>query len=368
MTRKNYEIARELHLEGRNFQQIAEALDVPESTVRGWKSRHGWDTASNVNGILQTLERRIDELSRADPTPDNLRAMRSYGIEYRQYMLMHAKLRAYEPGSGKRTSDKDFNSKLGNRGRKTNADKNYLDQEAVEKLLAAHRDRLYTHQQTWEKAADGELGINPFTGKPSRIVNLSKSRQIGATDWKSHHSLVKRALLKGINQNFLSASRAQALLFRGYIQKFVYEHTGVDLKGGGDASPMTIRTDDYPLIDCRFLSASSNSAQGPHGDTINDEYFWQRDFERLKRVSSAMATQKFYTQTYISTPSTINHPAYPFWTGEYRNKGKAAAQQHIIDITHGALKHGRHCEDGQWRQIVTLPDAIDLGFDRVDED
>ena len=368
MTRKNYEIARELHLEGRNFQQIAEALDVPESTVRGWKSRHGWDTAGNVNGILQTLERRIDELSRADPTPDNLRAMRSYGIEYRQYMLMHAKLRAYEPGSGKRTSDKDFNSKLQNRGRKTNADKNYLDQEAVEKLLAAHRDRLYTHQQTWEKAADGELGINPFTGKVSRIVNLNKSRQIGATDWKSHHSLTKRGLRHGINQNFLSASRSQALLFRGYIQKFVYEHTGVDLKGGGDASPMVIRTDDHPLIEFRFLSASSNSAQGPHGDTINDEYFWQRDFERLKRVSSAMATQKFYTQTYISTPSTINHPAYPFWTGEYRNKGKAAAQQHIIDITHGALKHGRHCEDGQWRQIVTLPDAIDLGFDRVDED
>jgi hypothetical protein len=39
-----------------------------------------------------------------------------------------------------------------------------------------------------------------------------------------------------------------------------------------------------------------------------------------------------------------------------------------LDISHTALKSGRHCEDGQWRQIVTLQDAIDLGFDRVDLD
>lgn len=366
MSRKNYEIAHDMHVDGRGYGEIAEALDVPESTVRGWASRHGWNTTGNINNLLRTLERRIDDLSRKEPTPENLRAMRSYGIEYRQYMVMQAKLKFYEPGSGKKTRDKDFNEKLGNRGRKSNADKNYLDREAVEKLVQAHRERMYQHQQVWNAASNGELGNNPFTGKPSRILNLDKSRQIGATDWKSHHSLVDRAILGGINQNFLSASRAQALLFRGYIRDFVYQTTDIDLKGGGDASPLTIRTDDYPAVDLRFLSASSNSAQGPHGDTINDEYFWQRDFERLRRVSSAMATQKYYIQTYISTPSTINHPAYPFWTGEYRNKGKAAAQQTVIDVSHAALKDGRHCEDGQWRQIVTLYDAVATGFDRVD--
>lgn len=366
MSRKNYDIAHDMHVDGRSYGDIAEALDVPESTVRGWASRHGWNTAGNINNLLKTLERRIDELSRQEPTPENLRAMRSYGIEYRQYMLMQAKLRVYEPGTSKRTRDKDFNGKLASRGRKSNIEKNYLDAEAVQKLKQAHQERMYQHQQTWNDAANGLLGNNPFTGKPSRIINLDKSRQIGATDWKSHHSLVDRALVEGINQNFLSASRAQALLFRGYIRDFVYQHTGVDLKGGGDASPLTIRTDDFPAVDLRFLSASSNSAQGPHGDTVNDEYFWQRDFERLRRVSSAMATQKYYTQTYISTPSTINHPAYPFWTGEYRNKGKAAAKQTLIDVSHSALKNGRHCEDGQWRQIVTLYDAIERGFDRVD--
>lgn len=353
-----------MHLDGRTMQQIAEALDVPESTVRGWKSRHGWDTASNVNGILQTLERRIDELSRADPTPDNLRAMRMYGIEYRQYMLMHAKLRVYEPTKGGcSTSDKDFNGKLGNRGRKSSADNNYLPPDAVDKLIDAHHSRLYAHQRIWDGIANHSL--NPATGKPSRIINTLKSRQIGATDWKSHHSAVAAAR-DGRNQNFISASRAQALLFRGYIRKFVYEVTGIDLKGGGDASPMTIRTDDHPLVELRFLSASSNSAQGPHGDTINDEYFWQRDFERLRRVSSAMATHTLWRQFYISTPSTVNHPAYPFWCGEYGNKGKSLSDQITLDISHGALRHGRHDPDGQWRQLVTLQDAVESGFDLAD--
>lgn len=366
MNRKNYDIAHDLHIDGRTFAEIAEALDVPESTVRGWSSRHGWKTATNNNNLLKTYEQRIIELSHQPPTAENLNAMRIYGMEYRRLMVIQAKTKVYAPG-GARTSDKDFNLKLSNRGRKSNADKNYLDADAVMKLRKAHLERMYSHQKTWDHAANGLLGNNPFTCKPSRIINLDKSRQIGATDWKSHHSVV-RGTNEGINQNFLSASRSQALLFRGYIQKFVYDVTGVELKGGGDSSPMTVRTDDYPLIDFRFLSASSNSAQGPHGDTINDEYFWQRDFERLRRVSSAMATQKFYTQCYISTPSTINHPAYPFWSGEYGNKGKVAKDQITLDISHAALKNGRHCEDGQWRQIVTLQDAIDLGFDRVDLD
>ena len=351
MKRKNYDVAHDLHIDGRTFAEIAEALDVPESTVRGWSSRHGWKTATNNNNLLKTYEQKIIELSHLAPTPENLNAMRVYGIEYRRLLVIQAKTKVYAPG-GARTSDKDFNPKLSNRGRKSNADKNYLDTEAVAKLRKAHQERMYPHQLVWDKAANGLLGNNPFTLKPSRILNLDKSRQIGATDWKSHHSIV-RGSGEGINQNFLSSSRSQALLFRGYIQSFVYEVTGVELKGGGDASPMTIRTDDYPLIDFRFLSASSNSAQGPHGDTINDEYFWQRDFERLRRVSSAMATQKFYMQCYISTPSTINHPAYPFWSGEYGNKGKAVKDQITLDISHAGLKNGRHCEDGQWRQIVT---------------
>lgn len=360
MSKKNQ--AHELFRDGRSTAQIAEALDVAESTVRGWKSRHGWETFDQASRIIQQLESNVFELARQAPTAENLHAMRQYGIELRRYQVVQAKLKLYKPQQAN-TSDKSFNKKLSNRGRKSNTDNNYLNPEQIQQLIDAHNERMYSHQRVWDEVANDSF--NKATGMPSRILNLLKSRQIGATDWKSHHSAVA-ASDQGRNQNFISASRAQALLFRGYITKFVYETTGVDLKGGADMSPMTIRTDDYPITDLRYLSASSNSAQGPHGDTINDEYFWQRDFSRLRRVSSAMATHTKWRQFYISTPSTITHPAYPFWTGEHFNKGRAAKNHITLDVSHKTLRHGRHCEDGQFRQIVTLQDAVDSGFDLAD--
>jgi len=58
--------------------------------------------------------------------------------------------------------------------------------------------------------------------------------------------------------------------------------------------------------------------------------------------------------------------AYAFWSGELFNKGRAAADKVTVDITHAALKDGRLCEDGQWRQIVTVMDAIAGGCDLFD--
>ena len=43
--------AKEMFLAGRKLIEIAEALDVPEGTVRSWKNRYGWD--SNANATLQ---------------------------------------------------------------------------------------------------------------------------------------------------------------------------------------------------------------------------------------------------------------------------------------------------------------------------
>lgn len=366
MRKSKRDQAHDLYLDGKNTAQIAASVDVAESTVRSWKSRYGWETYDQASRIIKTLEQRVYDLAIAEPTQENLHAMRQYGIELRRYQVIQAKLKVYKPHQSS-TRDKNFNKKLSNRGRKSNAENNYLPPDAVAALVKAHQERMFKHQAIWDRASQTAGNVNPFTEKPSRILNLMKSRQVGATDWKSHHSCIAAAD-EGRNQNFLSASRSQALLFRGYIQKFVYEQTGIELKGGGDASPMVIRTDDHPMVEMRFLSASSNSAQGPHGDTINDEYFWQRDFERLRRVSSAMATHTMWRQYYISTPSTVNHPAYAFWTGEHANRGRRDEDMITLDVSHKALKHGRHCEDSQWRQIVTLDDAVTQGFDMADPD
>ena len=62
-------------------------------------------------------------------------------------------------------------------------------------------------------------------------------------------------------------------------------------------------------------------------------------------------------KTYFSTPSSITHEAYPFWSGTRFNKGKPKDQRLNIDVSHEALKDGRVCEDLMWRQIVTVEDA-----------
>ena len=68
---------------------------------------------------------------------------------------------------------------------------------------------------------------------------------------------------------------------------------------------------------------------------------------------------KHLRSTYFSTPSTLGHGAFPFWSGELFNKGRKHASEHVeIDISHSALAAGKLCDDGQWRQIVTIEDAL----------
>lgn len=50
---------------------------------------------------------------------------------------------------------------------------------------------------------------------------------------------------------------------------------------------------------------------------------------------------------------------YPFWSGELFNRGRSSAADRVdIDISHKALAGGVLCPDGQWRQIVTIEDAL----------
>jgi hypothetical protein len=43
-------------------------------------------------------------------------------------------------------------------------------------------------------------------------------------------------------------------------------------------------------------------------------------------------------------------------------------QQVYFDIDHASLANGRRCEDGIWRQIVTVDDAAAAGCDLYDLD
>ncbi|MFP3686356.1 terminase family protein, partial [Bacillus sp. SIMBA_026] len=71
-----------------------------------------------------------------------------------------------------------------------------------------------------------------------------------------------------------------------------------------------------------FLGTNARTAQGYHGNFYFDEFFWTFKFKELNKVASGMAMQKQYRRTYFSTPSSMAHEAYTFWTGERFNKGK----------------------------------------------
>ncbi|BEB18822.1 hypothetical protein VEE42_00040 [Escherichia coli] len=61
-------------------------------------------------------------------------------------------------------------------------------------------------------------------------------------------------------------------------------------------------------------------------------------------------------------PARSQAVGYPFWSGELFNRGRASAAERVeIDISHNALAGGLLCADGQWRQIVTIEDALKGG-------
>lgn len=123
-----------------------------------------------------------------------------------------------------------------------------------------------------------------------------------------------RALETGNNQIFLSASRAQAFQFKKFIQLLAAQ-VGVELKGG-DAITLSNGATFY------FLGTSAATAQSYTGDLYLDEAFWINNFLELRRVAAGMATHEGLCRTYFSTPSTEEHEAYAFWTGDLFNKAR----------------------------------------------
>ena len=95
------------------------------------------------------------------------------------------------------------------------------------------------------------------------IRDLLKSRQIGATYYFGFEAFID-ALVTGRNQIFLSASKAQAHVFKQYIIQFAKDE-GVELKG----DPMVLPNGAHLY----FLGTNARTAQSYHGNIYMDEYF-----------------------------------------------------------------------------------------------
>src|SRR5690606_3113252 len=192
--------------------------------------------------------------------------------------------------------------------------------------------------------------------KDQRTRIILKSRQIGATWFFAREAFID-ALLTGRNQIFISASKAQAHVFKQYILQFVRDTIGVELRG----DPIVL----FNGATLYFLGTNYRTAQSYHGNLYVDEFFWIPNFEQLNKVASGMAIHKKWRKTYFSTPSAMSHEAYPFWSGEKLSKIQAKSTIKM-DVSHNALKLGRLCVDRIWRQIVTIYDAEEGGCDLFD--
>lgn len=323
-----------LYWQGFSVRQIAEMLNQKLPTVQSWKTRNAWDNVAPISRVEYSLEARLIQLTTKDVKGNaDYKEMEALG----RLMERLARVNRY----GQSGNEVDLNPKIANRnkGDRKKPTKNFFSEESLAELEQIFFKKCFPYQRIWYDA-----------GLEHRIRDILKSRQIGATFFFAREALL-RALATGHNQIFLSASKTQAYVFREYIIQFA-RLAGVELTG----DPIVLGNNGAKLI---FLGTNSNTAQSHNGDLYVDEIFWIPNFQKLRKVASGMASQEHLRTTYFSTPSALTHGAYPFWSGELFNKGRENPNDRIeLDIGHHALAKGRLCEDGQWRQIVTIEDAL----------
>lgn len=352
--------ARSLFWRGWGISQIADEFALhgvasekgapfARSTIESWKQRDGWEDAPSIRKIEDGIEIRLLTLiAKEKKTSGDLVEMDALARQIESL----ARVRRYEAPGG---HTGDLNEKVNNRNageRKARAPKNYFSEEQAAELKRLFLDGLYDYQRLW------------WDEKDQRTRMILKSRQIGATYYFAFEALID-AIETGRNQIFLSASKAQAHQFRTYIVSFA-KLVGVALTGDPMLITSALRPQDEAAAELHFLGTNFRTAQGRHGNFYFDEFFWVHSFEELNKVASGMATHKKWRKTYFSTPSTIAHLAYPYWTGERRNRRRKKADQFKIDVSHAALAAGSVGPDRIWRHIVTIHDAEAGGCDLFD--
>lgn len=331
-----------LYFQGLRIARIAEMLGEKPATVHSWKKRDEWSKYGPLDQMQLTTAARYCQL---------VMKTRKEAIDFKEIDLLarqserHARIGKYNGGG----NEADLNPNVANRnkGPRKQPERNVFTDEQIEKLEDIFRESMFGYQRNWWEA-----------GHKHRIRNILKSRQIGATFYFAREALID-AIITGRNQIFLSASKAQAHVFKQYIIEFAKE-VEVELKG----DPMTLGNG----ATLYFLGTNARTAQSYHGNLYLDEYFWIPKFQELRKVASGMALHKKWRQTYFSTPSSLTHSAYPFWSGALYNKGRAKADRIDLDLSHSHLSPGILCPDGQFRQILTVEDAVKGGCNLFDLD
>ncbi|HGM6833125.1 TPA: terminase family protein [Serratia marcescens] len=325
--------ARQLYWQGYPPAEIARLMGINQNTVYAWKKRDEWDETPPIQRVTTSIDARLVQLTGKE---------KKSGGDFKEIDLLTRQLKKLDNGTPATQPKKKVRKK-----------QNFFSESQIAQLRQIILGSLHWHQRGW------------YDNNHHRNRAILKSRQVGAT-WYFAREALLRALSDDVketyqrNQIFLSASRRQAYQFRNFIRSAAAE-VDVELKGG-DMIQL------FNGAELHFLGTSAATAQSYTGNLYFDEFFWVGQFANLKKVSGAMATLKGLTRTYFSTPSAESHEAYPFWTGEAFNKGRASNSRVEFDTSWKTLNSGLMCPDKVWRQIVTLQDAIDHGWDFTDLD
>ena len=312
--------------------EISDVLAIAPRTIHQWVSRFKWKEMREDAPVELMTRQRIAHLLWIDEKCEaqlNELHMLLALKDKRDREKLREQQREYEPHQ----RGGDASKKRGRPSNKVKNDTSGITRE----MLREYFDKKYFQYQKEIHDHKNNVLINE-----TRFY--LKSRQIGLTDYFSFEAF-EDGVINGENQVFISASRKQAEIFKNYIRKFALEIGGVELKG---KDSITLSNG----AEFHFMSTNVFSSQGFNGHMYYDEVFWIPHFKKLDDYAGGMSIQAKYRTTYLSTPSSTAHEAYPKWSGAKESK---------IDISHKALKNGQLGSDSIFRQMITVDDAIEKG-------
>lgn len=337
-------VARALYLKRATPKEIAADLNLPNARIiYYWAEKGKWADLLSQESTEEAIERRYQLLAGRDTKTElelkEMDMLIAHATKLRAQSNKHKEKLAEAKGQRQQVEDDEGGNERTRKKRQYR--KNDISSLSKEDFDAWAEEHLFGYQ----KHLRGNIA--------QAVRNILKSRQIGAT-WYFAFEAFENAVLTGEPQIFLSASRAQAEVFRSYIVNIAQQYFDITLTG----NPIRLSNG----AELRFLSTNKNTAQSYSGHLYCDEYFWVPNFSRLNEVASAMATHDKWRTTYFSTPSAKTHQAYPFWTGEEWKRGSKKRAGITFPDVDQLRDGGRLCPDGQWRYVITMEDAIAGGF------
>lgn len=329
--------AKLMYLRKVSVKDIAAELNLnSRRVVYQWCEKGCWDEMLQHETVEQATARQLIKLvEKPKKTNEDYTELTALGNLLDKLAGIDAKkARAAREKAKAATGDGSGGSKK--KGKQSSNEISGITQEQLDTI---REELFFGYQKLWHK------------NKKQRTRWILKSRQIGATYYFAWEAF-EDAVISGDNQVFISASRAQADVFKAYIINFAKNHFEITLKGSD-----VIKLSNGAEL--RFVSTNGRTAQGYHGHTYFDEVFWVPQFEKFNTTASAMAAHKKWRKTYFSTPSIKTHSAYSMWSGEKFNESKVKKVD--FDLSHKTLVNGAIGPDRVWRNIITVVDAEKSG-------